>query len=163
MAVYKITGSKFEIGLATALKSVDFIAADFTAPMAAPVTVGEPKTLGAPVDEWQTEDWSNVTSGRITTLKIIRKGKSFDLVCGLDPTDAGQLAMRAACDAIDNNYAMRLTFADKPATGASPKNSTRSFVGAITLVEDDPSGAIGMVKFSIQPNSNIVLTHASPT
>lgn len=162
MAVYTITGSKFEIGTAVALKSADFAAADFTMPLAAAAEVKEPETLGSPADEWETEDFGNVTDGRKRVFKIMRKGKAFDLTFGIDPTDAGQLAMRAAFEAA-GNYAMRFTFADKPATGASPKNSTRSFVGLVLGCEDDPSGKIGKVKFTIQPNSNIVVTHASAT
>jgi hypothetical protein len=163
MAVYTITGSKFEVGAVVALKSADFVAADFTTPLTAATEVKEPKTLGAPIDEWATAEFGNVTDGRTRVFKVMRKGKAFDLVCGIDPTDAGQIAMRAAFDAAVSNYAMRFTFADKPTSGASPKNSTRLFVGAVIGVEDDPSGEIGLVKFSIQPNSNIVVTHASPT
>lgn len=162
MAVYSIAGSKFELGTAVALKSADFLAADFTTPMTAPAVVGEPETLGSLSDGWEGEDFGNVTDGRIRTIKTMRKGSTMELTCGLDPTDAGQLAMRTAHAARDN-YAMRLTLADKPATGASPKNSTRTFVGTIMNVEDDPSGKLGKVKFTVQINSNIVITHASAT
>lgn len=163
MAVYAITGSKFELGAVVAMKSADFITADFTTPLAAAVEVKEPKALGAPSDEWQTGEFGNVTDGRVRVLKVMRKGKAFELVCGLDPLDAGQIAMRAAFDALISNYAMRFTFADKPVAGASPKNSTRVFLGAVTAVEDDASGEIQLVKFTIQPNSNIIVTHASAT
>jgi hypothetical protein len=162
MAVYSIAGSKFELGAAVALKSADFVAGDFTTPMTTPSVVGEPETLGSMSDGWEGEDFGNVTDGRIRTIKTMRKGSTMELTCGLDPTDAGQLAMRAA-HATAANYAMRLTLADKPATGGAPKNSTRTFVGTIMNVEDDPSGKIGKVKFSVQINSNIVVTHASPT
>lgn len=162
MALYSTTGCKFEIGAAVALKSADFVTADFTTPLAAAAVVGEPETFGSPSDEWETEDFGNVTDGRKRVFKIMRKGKAFELTCGLDPTDAGQLAMRAAFEAA-GNFAMRFTFADKPATGASPKNSTRSFVGLVLGCEDDPGGKIGKVKFTIQPNSNILITHASAT
>lgn len=162
MSVYSIPGSKFELGAAVATKSTDFIAGDFTTPMTSPSVVGEPETLGSLSDGWETEDFGNVTDGRIRTIKTMRKGSTMELTCGLDPTDAGQLAMRAA-QATAVNYAMRLTLADKPATGASPKNSTRSFVGLVINCEDDASGKVGKVKFTIQINSNIVLTHASPT
>lgn len=162
MAVYACAGSKFELGAAVALKSADFVTADFTTPMTAPAVVGEPETIGSLSDGWEGEDFGNVTDGRIRTVKTMRKGSTMELTCGIDPTDAGQIAMRAAAEA-RANYAMRMTLADKPATGASPKNSTRSFVGLVMNVEDDPSGKIGKVKFSIQINSNIVITHASAT
>jgi hypothetical protein len=163
MPAYVITGSKFEVGAVVALKSADFIAADLTTPLTAAVEVKEPKTLGAPADEWATAEFGNVTDGRSRVFKVMRKGKSFELVHALDPTDAGQIAMRAAFDAAVSNYAFRFTFADKPATGATPKHSTRAFVGAVIGVEDDPSGEIGLVKFTVQPNSNIIVTHASAT
>ena len=162
MPVYSIVGSKVEVGAALALKSADVVAADFTTSLAAAQTVGEPETIGTVADTWESEDFGNVTDGRIRTIKTMRKGSTMELTCGLDPTDAGQLAMRAA-HAATGNYALRLTLADKPATGASPKHSTRTFVGAVLGCEDDPSGKVGKVKFSIQINSNIVVAHASAT
>lgn len=162
MPVYSIAGSLFAIGAAIATKSADFVTADFTTAMNAPATVGEPETLGAMSDAWEVEDFGNVTDGRIRSIKTMKKGSTVELTCGLDPTDAGQIAMRAA-HAATGNYAMRLTLADKPAAGASPKNSTRTFVGLVLNVEDDPSGKLGKVKFTIQINSNIVATHASAT
>ncbi len=163
MAVYTIAGSKFEVGsVAVALKSADFIASDLTTPLAAALEVMEPETFGTLSDAWDTEDFANVTSARTRVFKTMRKGSTFELICGLDPTDAGQLAMRAAY-LETGNRAFRLTLADKPATGAAPKNSTRSFIGTVLNVEDDPSGKIGKVKFTVQVNSNIILTHASPT
>lgn len=162
MATYAITGSTFQIGAATATKSADFVAADFATPMTAPSTVGEPETFGAVSDAWEGEDFTNATDGRTRVVKTFRKGSSFELTCAIDPTDAGQLAMRAAYLARDN-YAMRLTLADKPSSGAAPKNSTRTWTGLVMNVEDDPSGKLGKVKFTVQINSNIVITHASPT
>lgn len=163
MAVYTLVGSKFELGAVVAMKSADFVAADFTTPLAAALEVKEPKTIGRPADEWATADFTNVTDGRTRVFKMFRKGKAFDYVCGLDPTDAGQLAMRAAFEAPISNFAMRFTFADKPVAGASPKNSTRVFLGCVVGVDDGEGDDIGMVKFTIQPNSNIIITHASAT
>jgi hypothetical protein len=162
MAVYSIITSKVEIGAAVAMKSADFIAADFTTPLTAAVEVKEPKTLGSVMDEWGTTEFSNVTDGRTRTLKLFKKGKPVELVFGNDPTDAGQLAVRAAA-LVDANYAFRMSFGDKPASGASPKPSTRLFIGTILSVEDDPSGEHHVLKVTIQPNSNIIATQASAT
>lgn len=160
MAIYAIAGSKVEIGTALAMKAADFVAADFTTPLTSASVIGEPETIGAVSDGWEGEDFSNVTDGRTRTIKTLRKGSAFELVCGIDPTDAGQLAARAAYGTRDN-YAFRITLADKPATGSGPKNSTRLFIGTVMNVEDDPSGKIGKVKLTVQINSNIVVTHAS--
>jgi hypothetical protein len=162
MAVYSLIGSKFELGAVVALKSADFLAADFTTPMTAAVEVKEPQTFGIFADEWTTSEVASVTDGRVRTLKHMRKGKPCEISFFIDPLDAGQLALRAAALTRDN-YAMRLTLADKPATGASPKSSTRLFVGTITNVDDDASGTEGVMKVTIQPNSNLVVTHASAT
>lgn len=162
MGVYSIAGSKFEVGAVVALKATDFVAADFTAPMTGAKEVGEPETLGSMSDPWETEAFTNVTNARTRKVKTVKAGSTVEITCGADPADAGQLAMRAAKETQDN-YAMRLTLADKPASGSTPKNSTRSFIGLVTNVEDDPSGKIGKVKFTIEINSNIVATHASAT
>lgn len=162
MATYAMVGAKFELGAALATKAADFVAADFTTPLTAPATVGEPESYSSVTDTWESEDFTSVSDGRTRTIKTTRKGGAFELVCGLDPLDAGQLAMRAAHAARDN-YAMRFTFSDKPATGAAPKNSTRTFVGLVIGVEDDASGKIGKVKFTVQVNSNVLVTHASAT
>lgn len=160
MPVYSIAGSKFEIGAVAVLRATDFIAADFTAAMGGAKEVGEPETLGSVADPWETEAFTNVTNRRTRKVKTVQPGGTFEITCGADAVDAGQLAMRAAKDAQDN-FSFRLTLADKPAVGASPKNSTRSFVGIVTNVEDDPSGKLGKVKFTIEINSNIVVGHAS--
>lgn len=162
MATFSTKGMTFAIGAVVALKAADFVLADFTTPLTAATDVGEPETLAIAGDEWTTEDFVNVTTGRAITVKTGRKAKAMEFQHGLDPLDAGQLAIRAACNA-ETNFAFRLTFADKPLAGAAPKNSTRLFVGSVVMVDDDASGKIGKFKFTIQPNSNIFVTHASAT
>ena len=162
MPAYSITGSKFELGLAVLLKSADFTTADLATALAGLVEVKEPKTFAVFADEWQTAEFGNVTDGRVRTYKYLRKGMPVELTFAIEAIDAGQLAMRAAWIA-DANYAMRFTFSDKPVSGASPRNSTRTFVGTVLKIEDDASGELGMMKVTIQPNSNILVVHASPT
>ena len=163
MAFYSITGSKFEFGAVVAQKSTDFVAADLTTALAAAVEVKEPQTLaGSVADEWALAEFTNVTDGRTRVQKVSVKAKAVELVFKADPLDAGQLAVRAAERTI-TDYACRLSFGDKPLAGASPKPSTRSFIGQVVLVEDDMSGTDHMMKVTIQPNSNIIRTSASPT
>lgn len=162
MAVYTTAGSKVEIGAVVAQKSGDYVAADFTAALASAKVLGEPEAIGAVSVPWETEEFKSVTDGRTRVFKTVRKGSTFELTCGADPTDAGQLALRAAYETQDQ-YAVRLSFGDKPSTGASPKPSTRVFGGLVMEVSDDQSGGVGKVKFTIQVNSNVVATHASAT
>lgn len=165
MAIYAIVGSKFVIGAAVALKSVDWVSADFTTPLTGALEVKEPQTLGVYGDAWGLAEFTGVTEGRTKARKTTRKAKDIELTFALDPTDAGQLAMRAA-HAATSDYAMKLELADKPATGASPKNSTRSFIGLVLEADDDVTDAetgVQLLKVIIRPNSNILPTNASPT
>ncbi len=162
MAFYSIVGSKVEIGLALAQKSADFVAADFTTALTAAPVIGEPRTIGTIADEWSTTEGTNVTDGRTRVLKLFKKGKPVELSFALDPVDAGQIACRAAA-LVAGDYAFRISFGDKPATGGSPKPSTRTFIGAVLMVEDDPSGETHMFKVTIQPNSNMIVVAASAT
>lgn len=79
MTVFAIVGSKVELGAAVALKSADFVTADFTTPMTSPAVVGEPETLGSISDAWEGEDFGNVTDGRIRTIKTMKKGSTMEL------------------------------------------------------------------------------------
>ncbi len=165
MAVYGIVGAKFVIGAVVALKSVDWVAGDFTTPLTGALEVKEPQALGTYGDEWGLAEYTGVTEGRTKTAKTTRKAKDIEVSFFLDPTDAGQLALRAA-QLVRSDYAMRIEFADKPASGASPKNSTRSFVGLVLECDDDITDAesgLQLLKVKLRPNSNIVPTNASPT
>ena len=53
--------------------------------------------------------------------------------------------------------------ADKPAAGASPKNSTRLFIGMVMNSPEEFGGAndVTKVNLAIQPNSNVVRVAAS--
>ena len=76
MAVFAVAGSTVEVGAVVALKSADFIAGDFTTPMTSASIIGEPESIGATSDVWETEDFGNVTDGRIRTIKTMRKGST---------------------------------------------------------------------------------------
>lgn len=163
MPVYSLTGMKFSIGTALALKAGDFVAADFSAVVF--TEVKEPETLGTYGDTFAGVTFDNVTDGRTKTYKGQRNASAIELTFGLDPTDAGQLALRSAFLDRVQDFAFRLELADKPTTGATPKNSTRTFVGKVMSLSDDVSdvGSVGKLKVTIQPNSNVVVAHASPT
>lgn len=162
MAVYTTAGSKVEIGAVVAQKSGDYVAGDFTTALASAKTVGEPESIGAVSVPWETEEFKSVTDGRTRTFKAVRKGATFELTCGLDGSDAGQLALRAAYETQDQ-YAVRVSLGDKPSSGASPKPSTRVFAAMVMECSDDASGGVAKVKFVLQINSNVVATHASAT
>lgn len=159
MTVFTVKGSRWSIGGALALKAADFVAADFTSQTWA--VIGEPETLGTVGDTFEELTFSNVTEGRAKTYKGPRKAEPIELTFGLDPTDAGQLALRAAFLS-ESDFAFRLELSDRPATGAAPKNSTRLFVAKVMSLRDTTDG-FGKLVVSLVPNGNIVTTHASPT
>lgn len=160
MAVYAVAGAKIEIGGIVATKATDHVAGDFTTALGVGTakTVGEAETIGAIADAWEVEEFVSVTDARARQIKLFRKGKPFEVTCGADSADAGQVALRAACNAKDT-FALRVTFADK-ITGAGT-GSTRTFVVSVTDVDDDLSGKVAKVKFVMQPLSNILATVAT--
>lgn len=159
MAFYSIKGSKWSIGTALAMKSADFIAADFSAIVF--TEIKEPETMGTIGDTFAELAFDNVTDGRTKVVKGNRKAGAIELTFALDPTDAGQLALRAAFLS-ESDFVFRCELADKPTTGATPKNSTRTFIAKVMSCNDTTDG-IGKLVATLQPNSNVVITHASPT
>ncbi|AWB48890.1 hypothetical protein HYN69_10600 [Gemmobacter aquarius] len=159
MAFYSIKGSKWSIGGALAMKSADFVSGDFTSQTW--VEIKEPEVMGAIGDTFAELAFDNVTDGRTKVAKGNRKAGAIELTFALDPTDPGQLALRAAFLS-ESDFAFKIELADKPTAGAAPKNSTRMFIAKVMACNDTTDG-IGKLVATLQPNSNLVVTHASPT
>ncbi|GJE00546.1 hypothetical protein [Methylobacterium isbiliense] len=79
-----------------------------------------------------------------------------------DPTDAGQQALVNAAGT-NVNYGFKLEMNDKPATGSSPKNSLRYFVGLVATAQETGGTAnnIRSLSATIEINSKIVRVAAS--
>ncbi|MFG1201737.1 hypothetical protein V5F29_05015 [Xanthobacter aminoxidans] len=163
MSIFGVNGSKFYIG--TALEpsnGSDFDADDFTSQVWTEITPVE--SLGALGDTNEVATFNAIGLGRTLKRKGVANAGSMEVVMGADYADAGQLALRAAAKA-KGSYAFKLEFNDKPAAGASPKNSTRMFTALVMSASEQLDDANGVLKLNstLEINSNVVVTHASAT
>ncbi|TDK38603.1 hypothetical protein E2F50_00105 [Rhizobium deserti] len=160
MPVFATAGSKVFIGTAMDDSNEDLVAADFADQIWTEIDYVE--SIGTFGDAANAIETSFIGRGRVLKAKGVRNAGNLELVAGLDLTDAGQLAVLAA-EKTKANYAFKIEFADAPAIGASPKNSTRMFVGLMMTATEQLDGADNIMKLnaSIGINSNIVRTQAS--
>lgn len=161
MAIYSIKGSKVSIGPVMPIKSTPHVAGDFTGTF---VEIKEPETLGTAADTFAEIAFDNITDGRTKVLKGAAKASPVELTFGADYADAGQIALRTAA-AADADYGFKVELADKPSSGASPKNSIRWFIGKVMTISEvfDAVNNVHKLTVSVQPNSNIVAVAASAT
>lgn len=162
MPFFATAGSKVSIGAALAMKSTDFVVADFTSQTWTEITGVE--SLGTIGDQAQAITQSIVGEARDKTIKGTRNAGTMELVVAIDYADAGQLAAIAA-EKTPHDYAFKIEFNDKPATGASPKNSLRYFVGKVMSAAEvlDQANNVMKLNLSVAINSNIVRVAASAT
>lgn len=162
MAIYSIKGSKVSIGAAIAMKSGLYVAADFVA--AGRMEIKEPESLGTVSDTFAEIAFDNITDGRTKVLKGAVKGDPITLTFGRDYADAGQVAVMAAVQS-DGDFGFVFELADKPVTGAAPKNSTRMVACKVMSAAEvfDAVNSVWKLTVTLQPNSNIVAVNASPT
>lgn len=160
MPTFATAGSKVYIGTVMNDSDEDLAAADFTGQTW--TSIGYLESIGTFGDAANPIETSYIDRARTLKMKGVRNAGTLELVMGLDLTDAGQLALIAA-EKQPHNYALKIEFADAPATGASPKNSTRMFVGLVLTATEQLDGADAVMKLnaSIGINSNIVRTQAS--
>ncbi len=163
MSIFGVNGSKFYIG--TALEpsnGADLAASDFTSQTWTEITPVE--SLGALGDTNEVASFNAIGLGRTLKRKGVANAGSMEVVMGSDYADAGQLALRTAAKA-KGSYAFKVEFNDKPASGASPKNSTRMFTALVMSASEQLDDANGVLKLNstLEINSNVVVTHASAT
>lgn len=160
MPVFATAGSKVFIGTAMDDSNEDLVAADFTDQTWTEIDFVE--SIGTFGDAANAIESSFIGRGRVLKAKGVRNAGTLELVMGLDLTDAGQLALLAA-EKVPNSFAFRIQFNDAPASGSSPKPSTRMFVGLVMTATEQLDAADNIMKLntSIGINSNIVRTQAS--
>jgi hypothetical protein len=160
MPVYATAKSKVFIGTPMDDEADDLVAADFTGQTWTEIDYVE--SIGTFGDAANPIESSFIGRGRVLKAKGVRNAGNCELVMGLDMTDPGQLALVAA-EKVSNNFAFKIQFNDAPATGASPKPSTRMFVGLVMTATEQLDGADNIMKLNctVGINSNIVGTDPS--
>lgn len=162
MPTFPINGSKIYIGTPLDRKSTPWTEADF-----ASITWTEIKgwtTLGAIGPSAQLISTQLINSEDEDKQKGSRNWGSMQNTFAADPTDAGQIALIAA-EATRYNYAFKVEWNDKPATGASPKNSLRYFIGLVMMAQEAGGGAnaVQTLNATVEINSKPVRVNASAT
>ncbi|MDR7147057.1 hypothetical protein [Rhizobium sp. BE258] len=162
MTLMATGGSKVFIGGVLASKNSDFVVADFSA--VTWVEIGQLESIGTFGDTAAEITFDNIGLGRTQKLRGNKNAGNMELVMGIDAADAGQIALLAAFNT-NYDYAFKVEFTDKPNTGASPKNSTRQFIGKVMSASEalDTANSVAKMTASIGVNSNVVRTAASAT
>ena len=155
MSLHPVAGSKLYIGGVLADKATDFVEADFTSQTW--VAIDGWEQMGAIGDTAQIITTSLVNRGRDIKQKGTRNAGSMQNVFAIVPSDPGQIALIAAEKTV-SNYAFKIEFPDKPATGSAPTPSQRLFVGLVTSAQEAGGEANTVMKLNatIEINSNIV-------
>ena len=157
MAIYATNGAKIYIGGAIEQKSSDFIKADFASQVW--VEIKEVEGLGSLGDTSSTIDFTSIADSRKRVRKGARSAGTMELVMGLDPADAGQLALIAA-ERAKEDYAFKLVLNDAP-VGGTP--SERYFIALVLSQAEafDKADSITKLNASLAVNSNVVRVDAA--
>lgn len=157
MSLFATAGSKVFIGGVLAMKSDDFVFADFNAQ--AWTQIKGLDQIGTFGDASQAITQSIIDEARDKTIKGTRNAGTMELVANIDYGDAGQLALIAA-EKTPYDYAFKVVFNDAPA-GGTP--SERYFVGKIMSAAEALNQANNsmMLNSSVAINSNIVRVAAA--
>ena len=156
--IFATAGSKLYIGGSHAAQSSDFVVGDFSGQSW--VEVKWMENIGAFGDEAANITFDAIGEGRTQKLTGRRNAGDMAVVCGIDYSDSGQIALRAA-EATPNNYAFKVQFNDEPVGGTSP--SLRYFIGLVMSAREvlDTANNVMKLNATIGVNSNIVRVNAT--
>ena len=156
--IFATAGSKVFIGQTMSPKSADFTECDFQGMTWTEIAWVE--TIGQFGDTSAEITFDAIGEQRTQKLKGTRNAGNMELVCGIDSSDPGQIALRAA-EATPFDYAFRVDFNDAP-PGGTP--SQRFFIAKVMSAAEQLDGANNVVRLNatLAINSNIVAVDPSP-
>lgn len=132
MSISTSAGIIFSIGTALAVAQYADDAAAITALSALTYApVGEIEDAGEIGDEAATQTFTALNNRRVRKVKTTFDAGTQSLTLGLDRTDAGQLAMKAALKS-DDNFAFKIEY---------PDGETDYYVGQVTAFRDQIGSA----------------------
>jgi hypothetical protein len=152
-------GSKLSIGAPKAFDGTDLLAADFTTGSPAWTEIGGTTNLGSAGDTSELITSNQISAARTRKAKGTRNAGSMAVVCDIDLTDPGQIAVIAA-EKTRESYAFKLEFNDAPA-GGTP--STRYFVAYVMSASEqlDEANSATKLNATLEIDSNIVRVPAA--
>lgn len=158
MAISTTAKTQFKIGTTTPFATATAYAADTW------VNIGNIQDMGEAGSEAEIVVGKFVDQTYARKLKGSRDNGTIELVVARDSSDPGYLALMAA-EKTSFGYNFQIELNDKPATGASPKNSKFYFNALIASAKNGFGGAddITTTTFSLAVSGEIIETPASAT
>lgn len=155
--LFATAGTKLHIGAAKAFEGTDFTETDFS--VGTWVEVGGTTNLGSAGDTAELITSNQINVARTRKMKGTKNAGSMQVVCDLDYSDEGQLALIAA-EKTQHSYAFRLTFNDAPADGTP---SIRYFVAMVMSSAEqlDEANSVMKLNSTLEIDSNIVRVAAA--
>lgn len=156
MTVTTASGSKVSIGPTTAAATAAAYAA------LAYVPTGEVQNLGEFGDQSNDVTFTSLSDGRVRHLKGARDAGVLALVCGRDPLDPGQIALRAA-EKTKFAYAFKIEAAD--AEDEDHTNSVFYFHALVQSARDNfgENDAVVTTTFNLGIVTAIIEVPSAPT
>ena len=151
--------TKLHIGAVLAADGSDMAAADFTTALAAATEISGTTNLGSTGDTAQLITSDQIGSGRTRKAKGTRNAGSMQLVCDIDMSDPGQIALIAA-ENTSNSYAFKLEFNDAPAGGTPSQRLFTAFVMSASEQYDE-ANSVMKLNSALEIDSNIVRVAAA--
>ena len=159
MAITTASESKVFVCVTPALPATD-TAAEYAA--LTWVEIGEVEDMGEFGDESSDVTFSAVSDGRVRHLKGVRDAGTLALVCGRDPLDAGQVALKAA-EKTKFSYPIKVQAADAPSEDYT--DSVYYFNAKVMLARDNYGSVDNVVRttFNLGIDSKIIEVPSADT
>lgn len=159
MAITTASESKVFVCVTPALPATD-TAAEYAA--LTWVEIGEVEDMGEFGDESSDVTFSAVSDGRVRHLKGVRDAGTLALVCGRDPLDAGQVALKAA-EKTKFSYPIKVQAADAPSEDYT--DSVYYFNAKIMSARDNYGSVDNVVRttFNLGIDSKIIEVPSADT
>jgi hypothetical protein len=151
--------TKIKIGAALASDGTDFDASDFTTALTSAVEIGGTTNLGSAGDVSELISSNQIAVGRTRKAKGTRNAGSMQLICDIDLTNAGQIALIAA-EKTSNSYAFAIEFPDAPVGGTPSRRLFAAFVMSASEQWDE-ANSVMKLNATLEIDSNIVRVAAA--
>lgn len=149
MSVFTMANAKIYIGTTAVADDLTSYEADTYA------EIKEVETISGLDDIQNFAAFTSISDARTRRLKTIKAGADVTISCGFDPTDAGQIALRAASAVTQNaNYNFKVVYND------ATTNKTTVYWSGVVGNDSYPGGGnedIAMVDFVVTNNTGFVV------
>ncbi|MBN9335375.1 hypothetical protein [Devosia sp.] len=132
--MFSTAGTKYFIGGPIMVEGIDLNVSDFATQSW--TEIGGTTNIGSIGDTAELISQNYINVARTMKMKGVRNAADVSLVCGFDPADEGQRAIRAA-EKTDYNYAFKIEMNDKPLPKTATVTISTATPGVITWTGHD--------------------------